>query len=116
MKAAIASTKLEQKVEAKRNVLPRKAAGQTWKILLLQSGQRLRVYLKQPLYLARRFDMLNDYYLLTDSVDSNRKCKRYLNFEEEWKNLYEAFGGLLVIGFVRISRVSHLPDQQKEKK
>ncbi|KAK4720218.1 hypothetical protein R3W88_018556 [Solanum pinnatisectum] len=35
-------------------------------------------------------DILDDYELLTDGVDNQRKRKRYLNFEEEWKNLYEA--------------------------
>lgn len=30
MKAAIASTELEQKVEVKRKVVPRKTARQTW--------------------------------------------------------------------------------------
>ncbi|CAN4098097.1 unnamed protein product [Withania somnifera] len=35
-------------------------------------------------------DTLDDYELLTDGVENQRKRKRYLNFEEEWKNLYEA--------------------------
>ncbi|XP_015077141.1 uncharacterized protein LOC107021072 [Solanum pennellii] len=34
--------------------------------------------------------ILDDHELLTDGVDNQRKRKRYLNFEEEWKNLYEA--------------------------
>lgn len=37
----------------------------------------------------RKPDVLNDYELLTDGVDNQRKRKRYLNFEEEWKTLYE---------------------------
>lgn len=35
-------------------------------------------------------DILVDYELLTDSVENWRKRKRYLCFEEEWKNFYEA--------------------------
>lgn len=35
-------------------------------------------------------DNLDDYELFTDGADNQRKRKRYLNFEEEWKNLYEA--------------------------
>ncbi|KAK4376209.1 hypothetical protein RND71_006886 [Anisodus tanguticus] len=38
----------------------------------------------------RKSDIVDDYELLTDSVDNQRKRKRYLNFEEEWKALYEA--------------------------
>ncbi|XP_060177557.1 uncharacterized protein LOC132607553 isoform X1 [Lycium barbarum] len=37
----------------------------------------------------RKSDILDDYELLTDGVDNHRKRKRYLNFEEEWKKLYE---------------------------
>ncbi|MCD9560685.1 hypothetical protein HAX54_019429 [Datura stramonium] len=38
----------------------------------------------------RKSDIFDDYELLTDAADNQRKRKRYLNFEEEWKNLYEA--------------------------
>ncbi|PHT46671.1 hypothetical protein CQW23_15829 [Capsicum baccatum] len=57
--------------------------------LLEQLAQQLPPLALEKLHKGKS-DILDDFELLSDGVDNKRKRKRYLNFEEEWKNLYEA--------------------------